>query len=199
MNKKENANFKYTPNEENATKISELCDEIDKFGTSFPFVVGLLEKIPYELAMYIISNLKHNKEMYDGTLKSMYYDDFKKDIKNKEENKKTKFENRQKLIDISNYKEYVYERLLTIGEVDTLIKCFIDEGKIKVSFEDIISEKVKVEDKYIPTLLKARKFLSSESVVKSSEKLIEKMEKFWIDLTYKLLLKHKENNQTNTQ
>lgn len=191
--------FKYNPNDELLKRIRDLCNEIDEFGTSIPFVIGVLEKLPYEIALCVVSNLKYNKEMYVGTLKSMYYDGFKRDIKTKEENKKTKFKNRQSLVDVTNYKEFVYERLLTIGEIDVLIECFIDEDKINVAFEDVVNEKVNVANKNINDLINARKFLLNEKIVKNTEELVKKMEKFWIEISYKLIVDHKEKNKINTQ
>ena len=177
--------------------LKDLCCEIDRFDTDCLSVVSLLKKLPYELAMVIVDNLKYDKEGYIGLLNSIYYDEFKLDVINKDENKKRKFENRLISQKLQNFETFAIERLLTIGEIENLINIFIEESKQDITKEDVISGKIIIDDKNLKILAKAHKFLSKRQNAKINQEIFCKMEKFWLNLTIDYLIKDKEKKGIN--
>lgn len=163
--------------------LSSLCAEIDKFGTDFLSTATLLTKIPYELAMVVVDNLSYRKKDYVGLINSLYYDEFFNDIKVREENKKSKFQNRYLLQNNTDLVKLAIERLLTIAEVEHIIELLIEDSKLDITLEDVLSDKNQSNDKKFRSLVKAHKYLSKKEIAKVNAEIINKMSKFWLEIT----------------
>ena len=183
--------FSYVGNEFKKS-LRELCDEIDRIDTSFPMVIGLISKMPYELAVLVVGNLKYSQDMYRGTLNSIYYDEFNSDIKIRDSNRKSKFQNRLTCQKTMKYEIFAIQRLLTISEIENLIKIFIEENKLSTSVGAIVSDKENIVDLRLKILVKAHKFLSKESNAKINQAILKKMDKFWLDITLRDIIDRKE-------
>lgn len=176
--------------------LSDLCAEIDKFGTDFLFAVRTLSKMPYELAMVVVSNLKYKQNQYVGVLNTLYYDEFKRDIKKREENKKSKFQNRLICQKSLKYETFAIERLLTIGEVENLIEIFIEDDKLHFTKEEVVSG-IETGNKKLNILFKAHKFLSQKKNAEINDHIMKKMSKVWLLLTMKDIVEYKEKKRLN--
>lgn len=177
--------------------LHNLCCEIDKFNTDFLSTATLLTKIPYELAMLVVSNLCYRKDDYNALINTLHYDEFLSDIKKREENKKTKFQNRLLVQKSMDYELFAMERLLTVGEIKNLIKLYIEVNKLKINLEEIVDGKVETEDKKLKVLIKAYTFLTKKANSKINSTLIKKMGKFWLDITLYDILRRKETKGLN--
>jgi len=171
--------------------LSSLCAEIDKFGTDFLSTATLLTKIPYELAMLVVDNLSYRKKDYVGLINSLYYDEFFSDMKTREENKKSKFQNRYLLQNNTDLVKFAIERLLTKAEVEHIIELLIEDGKLDITLEDVLLDKNKNNDKKFRTLVKAHKYLSKKENAKVNADIINKMSKFWLEITLSDIRKKK--------
>lgn len=161
--------------------MASLCDELNKFETEFLFKAEALRLLPYELAMLVVSKLEFEQDDYIGILNTFYYDEFIADTKFSEENGKKRFVNRYLEQKEENYRNYVDKRLLTLGEVDNLIKIVLEQHKETESFECVIKG-YKGKNQQLKQLLKARKHLLQKENLRTNKTLHKKMGTFWLDV-----------------
>lgn len=174
---------KFDRDDEFKKLLKDLCFEIDKLDTDFLKTVAFLAKIPYELAMLVVENLKYDKDDYLGVLNTLYYDEFINGVNKKDSKNNTIFENRILSRESTNYENFLVDRFLTLKEIENLIQYLIKDEKLNSTLLDVLEEKKELKSKNIKILLKTHKVLSKKQNVKVYDETMEKLGKVWLKLT----------------